>query len=146
MKMFFPVCCVVLLACGVVMAQLEGIPHDMHVIDIADEVIVLGSEDCSSLAQHYAANNTSGSTCTGPAMACGVSPSPDCDLGFGAGPGDCTGISSLTAPTCVASTSWIFIEYCYQNGVECQNGTCANGWPCQNSMSTMCSSGWGWFW
>ena len=141
MKMFCQVCCVAVLVCGVVGVLMAQSPLDpIDPIDDGATIIEAASEGYTTLAVAYGAENTADSTCTGPTIACGVSPSADCTTG------DCNGISSLTAPTCVASTSWIFSAYCYMNGVECQNGTCPDGFTCQNSMEGMCTSTWWWPW
>ena len=105
-----------------------------------------GSEGGNSIAVAYGANNTAGSTCTGPAVPCGAGPSPDCSIpGVSSGGGICAGITSITNPTCTPTAAWIGEYSCYQNGMECQNGTCSDGASCFNTVAGACTDDWWWF-
>lgn len=80
--------------------------------------------------------------CTGPAIACGNSPSIDCDDGQ-----ICEGIPSLMVPTCApAPAGWFFGSICARSGTECPNGRCQGGGSCFNTQPFMCSSTTWYFW
>ena len=108
-------------------------------IEDGETIIEEGSEGLTTLAELYGANNTDGETCTGPNINCASGPSPDCDTG------DCNAITSITIPSCEENTAFIGEYHCYQNGMECENGSCPDGFPCFNSADGGCTTHWWWF-
>lgn len=131
-------------AVGVVIGQIvptdpEDIANTMELIDDGQTIIEEGSEGLTTLAELYGAENYEGQTCTGPNTNCASGPSPDCDTG------DCNAITTITIPTCEDNTSWLGSWYCYQNGMECENGTCPDGFMCYNSVDGGCTTDWWWF-
>lgn len=117
----------------------EELADVAELIDDGATIIEEGSEGLTTVAELYGANNTDGETCTGPAIACAAGPSPDCDTG------NCNAVTTITIPSCATNTSWIGTWHCYQNGMECMNGTCPDGFTCFNSVAGGCTSDWWWF-
>lgn len=122
---------------GVLISRASDLPID--VIVAGETIIEGGSQGLTTVAVEFAANNLHGATCTGPSVNCASGPSPDCDTG------DCNAITSITVPSCQTKTAWIGEYHCYQNGMECENGSCPDGFMCFNSVEGACTSDWWWF-
>ncbi|MFV1965861.1 MAG: hypothetical protein ACC628_10590 [Pirellulaceae bacterium] len=123
---------------GFVVAQPPiSTPTELLAIEYGDDMIdAVGGGD---LGEIYDANSMDGETCTGPVVNCASGPSPYCDTG------DCSAITSITVPTCVENTAWIGMYHCFQNGMECANGICPDGFMCFNSVEGACTDDWWWF-